>query len=156
MYLVDHPPNHQVLSLKICDCMCRAIMWQITPYTVVLSKVSPSVPFPPPGASCLTGGACPRSQLGEAINYSPPYIEDAAMTKPVGFKRDVDKETGKEVRETAGETIITLHPETYGLPCSPFRSSSQSPSSAASRQVPRTTHPCDPTDPLLLHTRRLT
>jgi hypothetical protein len=38
---------------------------QITPYTVVLSK------------------------LGEAVNFAPPYIEDAVMTDRVSFKREV-------------------------------------------------------------------
>ena len=40
------------------------------PYTVVLSK------------------------FGEAINYSPPYIEDASMTEAVSYKQTIDPKTG--------------------------------------------------------------
>lgn len=56
------------------------------PYTVVLSK------------------------LGEAFNFSPPYIEDAAMTERVSFKKalDDDGQVGRR-RERAGPTHTSLN-----------------------------------------------
>jgi hypothetical protein len=51
---------------------------QIMPYTVVLSK------------------------LGEAVNFAPPYIEDAVMTDRVSFKREVDEDGTVRVTQRAG------------------------------------------------------
>jgi hypothetical protein len=58
------------LDILAATGQTRVLFWQIMPYTVVLSK------------------------LGEAFNFSPPYIEDAAMTERVSFKRSID-DTGK-------------------------------------------------------------